>query len=108
MTPKVRTSGTVLPVSISDFTGKHVEELAAQLGPDAEALIMKNKDLLGVFMSVEHRNALAEAEDQLQAALLLIDMLAAGRTLQDVQRSAEQAAGGHVTSGENFLAELGA
>lgn len=108
MAPKVRTSGTVMPVSISDFTGKHVEELAASLGSDAEALIMKNKDLLGVFMSVEHRNAIAEAEDKLQTALLLIDMLAAGRTLQDVQRSADQVASGQVTSGEDFLAELGA
>ncbi|HEY9723107.1 MAG TPA: hypothetical protein V6D47_13945 [Oscillatoriaceae cyanobacterium] len=82
MAEKVRTSGTVLPGSISDFTGQHCEELAAQL------------------------EAIAETEEKLQTALLLIDMLAAGRSLEDIERSAEEARQGKVTSGEDFLAEL--
>jgi hypothetical protein len=82
---KVRTSGEVLPVSISEFKPA---ELASQMTDNTEAIIMKNTETLGVYMTATHRNKLA---NDLDNALFLVDMMAAGRSWEDVKRSARQA-----------------
>ena len=85
---RVKTSGEVMTVPVSDFKPA---DLAREMTHDAEALIIKNKETLGVYMTVEHRNELAE---RLDFALLTIDMMAAGATWESIKHSAAQVADG--------------
>ena len=96
----VKTDGKVVNIPVSEF---RAAELAEQLDHQTEALSLKNNDIFGVFMTAAHRNALT---DRLEAAMLMIDMLRAGRTWDDVKRSAEESAQGKVTSGADLLAQL--
>lgn len=97
---KVRTSGSVMHVPVSEFKPA---ELNPILGDDSEAIIIKNTETLGVYMTTKHRNMLG---DEHAAALLLVDMMAAGRSWDDVKRSAEQVAAGKLMRGEDFLKEI--
>jgi len=91
MATKVKVSGVeIMNLPISELTERSAQVLQ-ELGPNTEAMVVKNKDTLAVLMSVERRNALAEAEEKLAGALLYIDMLSAGRSIADIERSASEA-----------------
>lgn len=104
MTQRVRISGAaeVVNVPVSELP----QVIQSDLGPDTEAIVTRNKDTVGVFMSVARRNALANTERQLHAALLYIDMMAAGRSFDDIERSAKQAKERQGSTAADFLAEL--
>jgi hypothetical protein len=106
MSQKVRISANtnVLNVPVSDLS----QVIQEPMGADTEAIVTRNKETVGVFMSVARRNALAKTEGQLHAAMLYIDMLAAGRTVEDIERSASQVKARQGSSAADFLAELDA
>lgn len=78
----------VLTAPVSEF---RPADMKAQMTENTEALIIKNTDTMGVYMSVPRRNFLAETID---AQHTLIDMLASGATWNDIERSAEQVRSG--------------
>lgn len=85
----VHTNGAiVLTAPVSEF---RPADMKPQMTENTEALVIKNTDTMGVYMSVQRRNLLAETID---AQHTLIDMLAAGATWEDIERSAEQAKAG--------------
>jgi hypothetical protein len=102
MSQDVQISGKARVVPVSELP----QTIQKGLQPDTEAIVMRNKDTIGVFMSVAKRNELAQTERQLHAAMLCIDMLAAGRSVNDIERSARQAKERQGSSAEDFLAEL--
>lgn len=86
---KVRVTGEVMTLPVSVLATKS-SEVVARMGPSTEAIVTSNNKTMGVFMTVEHRNALAETEARLQDALTQLDLLLANRTIRDVERSAEE------------------
>jgi hypothetical protein len=102
MSQIVHISGDVQVVPVSELS----QTIQEGLGPDTEAIITRNKDTVGVFMSVAKRNSLAKAERHLHTAMLYIDMMAAGRSIEDIRVSAGQAKQRQGSSAVDFLAEL--
>ena len=86
---KVRVSGEVMTLPVSILASQSTD-IIQNMGPTTEAIVTNNNKTMGVFMTVERRNALAEAEDKLQEALLQLDLLAANRTQSDLDRSASE------------------
>jgi hypothetical protein len=85
----VHTNGAIiLTAPVSEF---RPADMKPQMTENTEALVIKNTDTMGVYMSVQRRNMLAETIDSQQT---LIDMLAAGATWEDVERSAQQVKAG--------------
>jgi hypothetical protein len=102
MSQKVMVSGEAQVVPVSELS----QTIQEGLGPETEAIVTRNKDTVGVFMSVAKRNSLAKVERQLHKAMLFIDMLAAGRSIEDIKTSAQQAKERRGSSTADFLAEL--
>lgn len=86
---KVRVTGEVMTVPVSLLATKS-SEVVERMGPSTEAIVTSNNKTMGVFMTVEHRNALAETEERLQDALTQLDLLLANRSHRDVEKSAEE------------------
>lgn len=95
---KVLTAGPVVNVPVSEFKP---DTLGALLTGNTEAIITKNKETLGVYMTVEHRNNLA---NEIELAYLAADLALAGKTWDDVQRSSDQVASGQAISIEEAIA----
>lgn len=95
---KVLTAGPVVNVPVSEFKP---DTLGPLLTDNTEAIITKNKETLGVYMTVEQRNSLAH---EIELAYLAADMALAGKSWDDVQRSSNQAAAGEAISVDEAIA----
>jgi hypothetical protein len=89
---KVHTTGPVIPVSVTELKSGEVFNM---VDDQTEALIQKNNQVLGVYMTVERRNELTH---QVEAALFAVEMLSSGKNWDDLRRSSDQAAAGQVVS----------
>ena len=78
----------VLTAPVSEF---RPADMKPQMTENTEALVLKNTDTMGVYMSVQRRNLLAETID---AQHTIIDMLASGASWTDVERSAAEVRAG--------------
>lgn len=85
---KVLVSGPIVTVPVTDFKPS---ELSSVVTGNTEAIITKNKETLGVYMTVEHRNDLAH---QINSALLACEMMSAGMSWEDLRAAAAQAQAG--------------
>ena len=89
MAPKIKISGEVLVLPVSELA-ERAAQISQDLGDSAEALVTRNKDTIGVFMTPERRNRIAQAEEERDGALAVIDLLLAGGKLEDIARSAAE------------------
>ncbi len=90
MATRIKISGEVVVLPVSELA-ERAAQISQELGDSAEALVTRNKDTIGVFMTPERRNRIARAEEERDSALAMVDLLLAGGKLEDIEKSAAEA-----------------